>query len=429
MSGLPITLVPCICKEPPMREALSMSKREREIADVLRKRQAGMITVAEAATALRISSRHVYRLQARYLQDGDAGLIHGLAGKPSNRGYAKRIRHWITDVYQKSYPDYGPVLFSERLRSKYQIVVDHETLRRWLVAAGLWKKARKGRRHRKKRERRDHMGAMTQVDGSSHAWFEDRGAPCCLFVYIDDASSQSLLYFAPSEDTEHALRSLRLYIERYGIMHTIYSDRGSVFGNREEETVYSRAAGKLGIEMIYANSPQAKGRVERANRTHQDRLVKTLREHNICDIDAANRFLFEEYLDQHNALFAHRENLKDIHRPAEGWDLDNILCVELTRHVYPDMTFRVGGQFYQILPQTTLMPVPRQKVQVRYWLDGSMHVFWKEHALAFAPFTGRILSKKAPSPGPPQEHPWRKKPPIGKAKNGRRSPSGKSRKK
>jgi hypothetical protein len=419
MSGLPITLVLCINKEPQMREALSMSKREREISHVLQKRHAGMITVAEAAAALHINPRHVYRLQARYLQDGDTGLIHGLAGKPSNRGYPERVRRWITELYQQSYPDYGPVLFSERLRSHHRITVDHETLRRWLVAAGLWKKARKGRRHRKKRERRDHIGAMTQVDGSFHAWFEDRGAPCCLFVFIDDASNQSLLYFAPSEDTEHALRSLRLYIERYGIMHSIYSDRGSVFGNREEETSFSRAVRRLGIEMIYAHSPQAKGRVERANRTHQDRLVKALRENNICDIDTANRFLFEEYLDQHNGLFAHRDDLKDIHRPAGEWNLDNIICVERTRHVYKDMTIRDAGQFYQILPQSGLVPVPRQKVAVRFWLDGSMHVFWKEHELAFAPFTGRVLSKKAPPPGPPQEHPWRKKPPIGKAKGGR----------
>lgn len=401
-----------------MRDTLTMSKEERDTLHFLRQLVDGALSVRDVAHALQRTPRHVYRLLAHYQRDGDLGVIHGLCGRPSNNSFDSRLHGWVTDIYERCYRDYGPVLFTEKLLEHYGITLDHETVRRWLIAKGLWEPAHSGHRHRKKRERRNEIGAMTQVDGSDHEWFEDRGPRSCLFVFIDDASSRTLPYFAPSEDTPHAFHALRLYLEQYGIMRSIYCDRGAVFGDKDRKTIFSRAARKLGIEMIYARSPQAKGRVERANRTHQDRLVKALREKNISDITAANRFMIDTYAEKHNALFAHTEGLVDIHRPILDLNLDNILCEENERQVYPDMTFRIAGQYHQILPGAGLLPVPRQRVIVRRWLDGSMHVFWKEHEIAFEPFVGRVLNKKPPPPGPPQDHPWRVKPPIGKAKRG-----------
>lgn len=399
-----------------MREALTMSKEERNKLYYIKQVADGQITAAQASTAIERTERQVYRLLRLYREHGDAGLIHGLCGLSSNRGYPVRVRTFILDLYRKSYPDYGPTLFVERLAEHYAIVIDHETARRWLVEAHLWMPAQSQKRHRKKRPRRSEIGAMAQGDGSHHAWFEDRGVPCCLFVYIDDASNLSSLAFAPSESTEYGLRSLWDYIDRFGIMHALYTDKGSVFGNPEEQTVFSRAAGRLGIKMIYANSPQAKGRVERANRTHQDRLVKALREANICDIDAANRFLRESYIDRHNAAFASTTDLIDIHRPVGDLDLRNYLCEEVERKVYADMTIRINGHYYQILPRRVLLPVPGQRVLVRFWLDGTMHVFWKEQEIDVDLFTGRDVRKQAPSPGPSLTHPWRQSVPIGKAK-------------
>jgi hypothetical protein len=393
-----------------------MSNEERTQLYYIKQVADGLITASQASTAMNRTERHVYRLLRIYRDDGDAGLIHGLCGRSSNRGYPDRVRTFIVDLYRKSYPDYGPTLFVERLAEHYAIVIDHETARRWLIEARLWIPAQSQKRHRKKRPRRSEIGALVQADGSHHTWFEDRGAACCLFVFIDDASSLSSLAFSRTECTEDGLRSLWGYIDRFGIMHALYTDKGSIFGNPEEQTVFSRAAGRLGIKMIYANSPQAKGRVERVNRTHQDRLVKALREANICDIDAANRFLRESYIDRHNATFASTEDLVDIHRPVGDLDLRNYLCEEVERKVSAYMTIRINGQYYQIPPGRALLPVPGQRVLVRFWLDGTMHVFWKEQEIGVDLFTGRDVRKRAPSPGPSLTHPWRQSVPIGKAK-------------
>jgi hypothetical protein len=399
-----------------MREALSLSKAERDKVHFLRLHLDGSMRVADVATALGLSERQVYRLKATFLQDGEAGLIHGLCARPSNNGFPEGVRGKVLALYQSRFSDYGPTLFIEKLKEYYQIELDHETVRRWLLAAGLWKRARKGRRHRKKRPRRSEIGDMVQFDGSHHAWFEDRGEPCCLLQFIDDASSQSLFWFAPSENTKDALSLLWRYVETHGIMLSIYGDRSGVAGDRETSTVFSRAAERLGIHMIYAHSPQAKGRVERANRTHQDRLVKELREHGISDIASANRFLLEVYIAKHNALFADTKDLIDVHRPANDLDLANILCDEFDRYVYQDMTISVHGRRYQIRLGSGLLPIPRNRVTVRLWLDGSMHVFWKDQEVMVDPVLERVGKKTVPPKGPPDDHAWRKKPPIGKAK-------------
>jgi hypothetical protein len=284
-----------------------------------------------------------------------------------------------------------------------------------MITSGLWQRARKGRRHRRKRPRRDAVGELVQFDGSHHDWFEGRGPRCCLFVFIDDASNRSVLWFAPSESEQDALEALMRYVRRHGIPAALYVDRHSVYWDEHRTTQFARALAQLGCTLIYARSPQAKGRVERANRTHQDRLVKRLRLAGISSIEEANAFLDAGYLDEHNRRFASTDGLCDVHRPAEPYDLDNIICHEEERSVNHDMTIQVKAAFYQILPSRHTLPIPRQRVIVRHWLDGSMHVFWREREITVMACSER--PKQPPRPvHPSDDHPWRHSPPIGKAR-------------
>ena len=398
-----------------MSETLVMSKKERTKAHYIRLLAQGSMSITEVSEALGLSERQCYRLKAAYLDCGDAAVVHKLRGRCSNNHYPADTRDFVLGLVRRVYTDFGPTLLSEMLEEEHRMRIDSETLRRWLLAAGLWQRVSKGHRHRKRRPRRMVIGDLVQVDGSHHDWFEGRGPVCCLFVFIDDASNQALLRFAPSEDEHSALTALRCYIDRYGIPRTIYVDRHSVYFNEDRHTQFARAAAALGIEILYARSPQAKGRVERANRTHQDRLVKMLRLAGISDIESANAYLESTYLERHNARFASSDGLEDVHRDPRHLDLDNIICRQEERTVRHDMTIQVHAQFYQILRGNALRPLPRQRVTIRWWLDGTLHAFWREKELridpcAKPPGTGRW------TPHPPEDHPWRRKPPIGKAK-------------
>lgn len=398
-----------------MNGLLTMDKNELERAHKLRLVAAGKLSVQEASVELNISERHCFRLKAAFLREGDAALVNKNRGRPSNNGYPPEVRQEILDMIRRQYTDFGPTLLSEVLIERHDIYLDSETLRRWMLEAGLWVKVRKGRRHRRKRPRREAIGELVQFDGSHHAWFEDRGPTCCLFVFIDDASGRVFLYFAESENEQAALTIFLMYVKRYGIPEAIYLDRHSVYYSEDRETQFAKAAGKLGIKIIYARSPQGKGRVERSNRTHQDRLVRMLRLENISTIEAANAFLEAKYLDSHNNRHAKTADLADVHRDASIFDLDNIICHEEERSVNHDMTIQVHGMFYQLLACNDLLPVPRQRVVVRHWIDGSMHVFWRERELKIMECSVRPTSKPR-MVQPPENHPWRRRPPIGKAR-------------
>jgi len=392
-----------------------MSKKELKKDHVIRLFATGTISCSEASEQLGMSERQCYRLKAAFLADGDAAFVHGLRGHPSNHRYPPETRAFVLDLVRRRYTDFGPTLLSEYLEEEHDLSIDSETLRRWMLAANLWARVSKGHRHRKKRPRRAAIGELVQVDGSHHDWFEGRGPFCCLFVFIDDASNRTLMRFAPSENELSALDIMRRYIERYGVPMAFYIDRHGVYWDDRKLTQFARAARALGIRIIYARSPQAKGRVERANRTHQDRLVKALRLAGIGDIDAANAFLETTYLAKHNARFAMPDGLADVHRDASALDLANIICHEEERVVRHDMTFQVRGTFFQLLRANTLCPVPRQRVLVRWWLDGSMHVFWREQELAIAPCTPQRATRPR-IPHPADNHPWRHSRPIGKAR-------------
>jgi transposase len=398
-----------------MTETLTMSTPERTTAHVMRLLTTGKLSIADASEQLNISERHCYRLKAAYLEEGDVAVIHGLRGKPSNFRYDTESHELVLNLARRQYTGFGPTLLSEMLEERHDIIIDSETLRRWMIAAGLWERARKGRRHRRKRPRRTAIGELVQCDGSHHDWFEGRGPRCCLFVFIDDASSRCLLRFAPSESEHAAMEVLFQYVERYGIPAAIYVDRHSVYWEENRLTQFARALQQLGIKLIYARSPQAKGRVERANRTQQDRLVKMLRLANISTIKEANAFLDAKYLADHNARFSTTEGLTDVHRNANGYDLRNIICHMEERCVNHDMTIQVRSTFYQLLPSSHTLPIPRQRVVVRHWLDGSMHVFWREQELDMRACEERPRASPRVV-NPPDDHPWRQSPPIGKAR-------------
>lgn len=405
-------------------QKLTMSQKERERLKVLHRLDSGELRCSDAAECLGISERQLYRLRDRYRRDGDEGLIHRLRGCLSNRGYSRKARTQVLELYRERYSDYGPTLFAEMIAQKHSDTlpsVNHETLRRWLLKASLWTAKRTRKAHRRKRERREQIGSLVQFDGSDHDWFEGRGHRCCLLVAIDDASGRVFMRFAHSENTHDVLLTLKQYIERYGIPRELYTDKANIYhppSKGGKLTDVGRALTRLGVRMIVAHSPQAKGRVERSNRTHQDRLVKALRRQNINTIEAANEFLQHSYLKEHNDRFARTKGLRDIHRPSNGLDFNNIFCFETTRSVYNDYTITLNAQFIQLEQSKTPLPPPRRTVIVRRWLDHSLHIFFNNEELAFSILRSKQQSASSSRtlplpPGP--DHPWRHKQPIGKS--------------
>jgi hypothetical protein len=417
--------------EPDTNEAtLTMSSKERERLKIIGRVVKREMSCVEAAESLGLTERQLYRIRDRYIADGDEGLIHRLRGSTSNYGYGFKVRTRLLDLYRERYSDYGPTLFGEMIEEHHSLMVanipDHETIRRWLLKAGLWTMERKSRAHRRKRERRGSIGSLVQFDGSEHEWFEKRGPKCCLLVAVDDASSTVLARFAASEDTRNVLLTLRAYIEHYGIPRESYMDRAKVYKNQKGTTPtdVERALGRLGVTMITAYSPQAKGRVERCNRTLQDRLVKALRRNGISTIEAANRYLEQTYLPDHNKRFALTRGLKNIHRSSSGLDLDNIFCFETTRKVNNDYTITLGATLFQLdASREVSRPVPGSTVTIRRWLnDDEIRIFWNEQPVRFSQIKSRPKPEAPILRRPAVDHPWRNLKPVGRRRyNSRRA--------
>lgn len=395
-----------------LTRTLDISYREMERLKIITRINEGDLTVVEAATALDIGERQMYRVLQRYRAEGEAGLVHRLRGRLANAAYPVEVRTKAIRLYHEQYSDYGPTLFAEKLEEYHDLTVSRQTVTRWLISASLWAGSRKKRPHRKKRIPRSAIGSLIQFDGSVHDWFEGRGPKCCLLVAIDDASNRIMPRFVPVEDTVHVLAFWRDYVQRYGIPAEIYTDKHAAYRDPENPqrlTQFGRALATLNIRHVIAHSPEAKGRVERVNRTLQDRLLRTLREHNISSIEEANRFLERHYSVKHNRRFAHLDSLSDIHRSSKGIDVNNIFCHEETRSVNHDWTITVHAQYVQLLRSKMPLPPPRTKVIVRHWLDGSLHIFWNEHELRFKKLTLKPYRERRPPQPPSKHHPWRGK--------------------
>jgi len=279
-----------------MKGILTLSRKEIDRLMLISQIEQEKISVLEASRLLGLSQRQIYRILKRVKTEGSKGIVHKLRGRKSNRGYPEELREKIIRIYRKQYSDYGPTLFSEMLEEYHNISLNRETVRNWLRQRSITTSLRKKRPHRRKRERRSCLGELLQFDGSYHDWFEGRGAESCLLNCVDDATGRVYLKFALSENTQDVLLTMWEYVNKYGIPRSIYTDRASVYYAKGKLTDFGRAMKQLNIELIIAKSPQAKGRVERFNRTLQDRLIKALRREGISNI--AEQIPSEEFYRQ-----------------------------------------------------------------------------------------------------------------------------------
>jgi hypothetical protein len=404
-----------------------MSKKERDWFRVLERVKKKEITLRQATQIMGGSYRQCLRRNKRYGQEGAKGLVHRGRGQGSNRAKDGGVRKGIIDRYQERYGDFGPTLAAEKL-GKEGHEVDHETLRRWLIKEKLWKKRRKRSPHRSWRERRAHFGELVQMDGSPHKWFEERGEICCLMNMVDDATGETLGRLDEQETTAGAMKLLWSWIDKYGIPAALYTDRKNVYvpdektaakaelSGQEALTQFGRACKSLGIRIIQAHSPQAKGRVERSNGTYQDRLVKELRLEQISDIDSANKLLGESFADNLNQKFAVTPREKgDFHRSAKGRDLASVFCIEEERSMTDDWIVRYGNSYYQMARQSKQPPTTK-KVKVRSYLNGELHFNYRGKDLVHAELPKRPVPTKAEAPTggkprhiptPAPNHPWR----------------------
>jgi len=373
-------------------EQLTMSNREIDKLKVIQNTIDGKLTWPQAAEILSLSERQVGRLCARVREDGNCGVIHGLKGLPSNNKLPEATTREAISLVRLHFTDFGPTLANEHLLDDYEIRVSTNTLRKLMIGAGLYSPKTYKPKHRTWRERRACVGMLVQLDGSEHDWFEGRGPKCALLVFIDDATSR-ILYarFITVEDTINLMRCTKAYLKMSGRPVAIYVDKDSIYKINRQASIdeelrdamplsqFTRAMGELGVEMIFANSPQAKGRVERGFRTHQDRLVKELRLAGISDMEAANKFLETFYIAKHNEKFAVAPASRiNAHRPLlKTHRLDGILCVKLNRTLANDYTLRFANKFFQVTKDQDVRIRPRDIVTIEEWLDGSIHLKFK----------------------------------------------------
>jgi len=418
-----------------------MSTRELQRAGVLARVKAETLTLRAAAELMEVSYRQAKRLYRRYWDEGAAGLKHRAAGRTSNRQTATKQRARALALIREKYSGgvgerFGPTLAAEHLASEDGLTVDHETLRRWMLDAGLWSRARKRSPHRRRRERKAHFGELLQLDGSFHPWFEARGPQSCLLTLVDDATGRSLGRFGAQETIWAAVGVLRAWIDRYGIPRALYTDWKNVYvrrPNQEERatgaepfTQFGRMCAGLGIQIIPASSPQAKGRIERNHGTHQDRLVKKLRRQRIADVAAANAFLETAYWADHNRRFAQPPAAADDFHQAvpRGVRLDQVFRLEEKRTVSNDWVVRYANRLFQLERQSGRPPA-RSQVLLYEAVNGQIEIRYRDRVMRWTDITTLARTPAAMPPavrvtavraepgglrprGPSADHPWRR---------------------
>jgi hypothetical protein len=407
-----------------------MSEGEVRRGGILARVETGEVSQVEAAAMLGLSYRQTKRLWSEYQQGGTAALIHGNAGKPSNRAKDGKLRERVLRLVRKHYQGpgevFGPTLAAEHLREDHGIALDAETLRRWMLAEGLWQRERKRKAYRQRRQRRAHFGELVQMDGSFEAWLEERGPRGCLVSMVDDATSRGVARIGAEETTWAVADTMRAWVEKYGVPRALYVDWKNVYHHAPTEkqkqqgispvSQFGRMCAKLGTELIGAHSPQAKGRVERSHGTHQDRLIKKMRLKKISSYEAANRYLEEEYLAKHNARYAvAAAEAVDFHEPVPAHvNLDDVFCLEDERKVSNDWVVQYGPRWFQIA-EKPYVPAG-STLLVRERRDGSIRLVWHNVDLQWQELKGRPKLPKPPAPArreqrpniPCAEHPWRK---------------------
>jgi hypothetical protein len=376
----------------------------------------------EAAGLLDLSTRQVRRIVTRIKLEGNKAIVHKLRGKPSNRKKSDVLKEKVLNLYRTKYHDFGPTFAVEKLAGLDKIKMGKETLRGWLIEVGPHKKRRKPRPHRLYRERKHSFGEMLQVDGSEHAWFEDRGPKASFLGCIDDATNNVFGRFYTHEGTIPALDCFYRYAQKYGLPVSVYLDKHTTYRSTakpslEEElnglipqSQFQRALSELGVKIIYANSPQAKGRIERLFETFQDRLIKELRLAGIDNINDANAFL-EEYLPLHNKKFSFPSlSGIDMHRKPHA-NIKSALCIKGKRVLRNDNTISYCGTLYQILDRTVA-----KKVDIEEHLDGNIYIKYNGKNLRYCKIESRPKLKEVKEEpkeriyaSPKPYHPWRGK--------------------
>jgi transposase len=409
-----------------------MSKKELTRLEVIQKLEEKRLKQKEAAEILGVSERHIRRLLSAYQQEGESGLISKRRGKRSNNQMQPEIKQQAIDLLHSRYADFGPTLAQEKLVEVHELKLAVETVRQIMIAEELWKPRKvKHKPVYQMRLRKACRGELVQIDGSPHAWFEDRGPACSLLVYIDDATGQLMeLFFAPAESTFSYFAATRRYLHRHGRPVAFYSDKHGIFKVNVKNalsgsgmTQFGRAMNSLDIEIICANTPQAKGRVERVNETLQDRLVKELRLSEISTIDAANAFV-PEYIADFNRRFAVQPRSKhDAHRPQlfSADELNIIFSLQETRTLSKNLTIQYNKVIYQILTNRPTYALRKAQVTVCENSQGQITILYKGNPLLYSVFRKQIrqaqvimskdidthLNKPRKTHKPAHDHPWR----------------------
>ncbi|MBP1886597.1 ISNCY family transposase [Sinorhizobium mexicanum] len=375
---------------------IAMSERDLQRIEVLSKVVDGRTTIVSAARILALSTRQMRRLLDVFEQHGAAAIRHKARGRPSNNRICNGVRDYAVAIVRERYVDFGPTLAAEKLAEEHGLTVSRETLRKWMAEAGLWLSRKQRRTFHQPRLRREAYGELVQIDGSEHRWFEDRGPPCSLLVFIDDATGKLMqLRFVRSESAFSYFEALALYLKAHGAPVAFYSDKHSVFRVAQKDakggqgmTQFGRALSELNIEILCANSSQAKGRVERMNRTLQDRLVKELRLAGISDMEAGNAFLLG-FIERHNARFvrtpARPENL---HRSLNLVPdrLKDILCKREQRYVGAQLTFSFERKRIMLEENEVTRGLVGRYVETYAFADGRLDIRWKGHSLSYRVF-------------------------------------------
>lgn len=387
-----------------MNKGIYMTEREVVRAETFAKISEGGLSQAAAAKALDLSVRQVQRLYKSYKEQGIKAVISKMRGKPSNRRLPAvllaRVRELITC---EVYADFGPTLMSEKLEERHQIKISRETLRGLMIREETWNPKNKKRPViHQQRQRRTRFGELLQIDGSPHAWFEDRGERCVLLVFIDDATGLTYGKFFKTETSEGYMITAREYITKYGKPLSMYSDKHSIFrinkpgcNRRENFTQFGRALEELEIKLICANTPQAKGRVERVNQTLQDRLVKEMRLVNICTIEEGNRFL-ETFWDDFNKKFSVAPTSpEDAHRSiSEVIDLNKILCEKHHRKVSKNLELQFEGAIYQLDGRKPSAGLVGAYVTIIKTIDNQIVFEYRGQELLFRKYAEQIANGK-----------------------------------
>lgn len=366
--------------------------RINTIKNVIDKRISGV----DAAALLNLSPRQVYRLTKQYLKHGAEGLISHKRGQPSNHQHAYKFKQHVLGLVQIHYPDFGPTFAHEKLTELHAISIGVETLRQWMISDGLWfPHAKRKPKVYQPRYRRDCLGELIQIDGSHHDWFEGRSDKCCLIVYIDDATSQLMsLRFTNAETTLDYMAITREYIMQYGKPTAFYSDKHAVFkvNNRDAKTAkitqFGRALKDLNIELLCAHSSQAKGRVERANKTLQDRLIKEMRLDGISNIEDANIWL-PKFIADFNRRFAKPPlYAKNMHRPVmeQPYELDDIFSWHEHRKLSNSLTLQYDKILYMIESSEENDRLKHETVKVLDYPDGTIAINYGERTLKYQIF-------------------------------------------